>query len=184
MEPSHATVLHQDSLLESARVSTFACPASVVCSLTDLRALSYLSAFLKEIQGRQPRPKDSLSLPKTSPLLPPNIVLPLKTRPDGNCMVNAVSVAIWGTDLFSAFLRVKMTEELEGNKSWYVERLEKAHSGCGEKEFKEAVEKANVRDIYSEFIVLNSSLLKHMISLLQTSNFPRLIMLFSRISIL
>jgi len=70
-----------------------------------------------------------------------HIVLPLNTTGDGSCLLHATSRAIWGVELFSQLLRIKVAEELEENKSWYADRV-------GVEDWKEAVAQARKPNDY------------------------------------
>jgi len=70
-----------------------------------------------------------------------HFVLPLNTTGDGSCLLHACSRAIWGVELFSGLLRQKVAEELEENKSWYVERV-------GEGDWQTGVTQAKQRSAY------------------------------------
>ncbi|CAD7925281.1 unnamed protein product [Amoebophrya sp. A25] len=109
--------------------STFACPAHLACALVDFRALCYLEEFLAEMATRQPGGRA-------------HTLVPLRTAANGNCLTNAVSLAIFGSEEHSESLRTQMAAEIEQNKSWYAEKLEFAHPGAGEKELAEAVQRA------------------------------------------
>lgn len=46
--------------------------------------------------------------------------VPRLTRGDGNCLLHAVSRAIWGIELYHRFLRQRLITELENNRDWCV----------------------------------------------------------------
>jgi len=51
-------------------------------------------------------------------------VVPLRTTGDGNCLLNAVSRAIFGVEIYWELLRTLVVEELKGNFDWYKESTE------------------------------------------------------------
>jgi hypothetical protein len=58
----------------------------------------------------------------------------LRFKGDGNCLLHALSRAVWGTEIYCDVLRAKMFEELQQHHDWY-----KANSKYEEKEFETAV---------------------------------------------
>jgi hypothetical protein len=54
----------------------------------------------------------------------PKNLLPLQTTGDGNCLLNAVSRAIFGVESYCDLLRIKLERELRENLSWYKECTE------------------------------------------------------------
>eukprot|EP00656_Telonema_subtile_P006497 TRINITY_DN13005_c0_g3_i2.p1 TRINITY_DN13005_c0_g3~~TRINITY_DN13005_c0_g3_i2.p1 ORF type:complete len:652 (-),score=128.27 TRINITY_DN13005_c0_g3_i2:30-1985(-) len=50
-------------------------------------------------------------------------VRPLNTTGDGSCCLHAVSRGIWGVEIFSTVLRIKVFEELQAEADWYREKL-------------------------------------------------------------
>jgi hypothetical protein len=63
---------------------------------------------------------------------------PLKTTADGNCLVHAVSMSIFGTEVCYQMLRAMLAKELVDNKDYYCHFLD-----IGESAFTEAVEDAS-----------------------------------------
>jgi len=112
--------------IDSSRGPSFSPSIHEAFARTDFTALEYLGKFLKEIQSLHPN----------------CVALPLKTRPDGNCLLHAASVSIWGDESRSITLRSQVASELKQNEVWYTQNLEKAHPGCGRAEFAEALLKA------------------------------------------
>jgi hypothetical protein len=55
---------------------------------------------------------------RLKPLIPGKVV-PLQTTGDGNCLLHAISRAIWGVEVFSNLLRKRLHEELQTNIEWY-----------------------------------------------------------------
>eukprot|EP01102_Stenamoeba_stenopodia_P019458 TRINITY_DN7357_c0_g1_i1.p1 TRINITY_DN7357_c0_g1~~TRINITY_DN7357_c0_g1_i1.p1 ORF type:complete len:707 (+),score=140.41 TRINITY_DN7357_c0_g1_i1:242-2362(+) len=51
-------------------------------------------------------------------------VVPLRTTGDGNCLLNAVSRAIFGVEVYWELLRALVVEELKNNFDWYKESTE------------------------------------------------------------
>ena len=51
----------------------------------------------------------------------PNVVAPLQTTGDGNCLLHAVSRALWGSEIYNDLLRQLITLELQSNLDWYKE---------------------------------------------------------------
>jgi hypothetical protein len=51
--------------------------------------------------------------------LVPHKVVPLQTTGDGNCLLHAISRALWGVEQYSDLLRQAMLEELQNNAEWY-----------------------------------------------------------------
>ncbi|CAD7974191.1 unnamed protein product [Amoebophrya sp. A120] len=125
-----------EDVLRSAKIQSYACPRNQVCALVDARALGYLEGFLQEIAQRNPRS------PATNE---PAIVVPLRTSPDGNCLVNAVSIAVSGTEAHSGVLREKMAAELTDNGNWYHNKLVIAHgtAEAATKELEQAKQQAS-----------------------------------------
>ena len=48
-----------------------------------------------------------------------NIVFPLKTGGDGNCLLRAISIAMWGSENWHEILRNRMHKELIENEEFY-----------------------------------------------------------------
>ena len=46
-------------------------------------------------------------------------VFPLRTEGDGNCLLRAISRAMWGTEDWHEMLRKRMVEEIEKNDTFY-----------------------------------------------------------------
>ena len=74
----------------------------------------------------------------------PNDVVPLKTTGDGNCLLHAVSRALWGVEIYYDVLRRLMANELRSNQDWYRKIV--ISPQFVEKDFVEALEQAE-RDI-------------------------------------
>ena len=51
-------------------------------------------------------------------------VVPLRTTGDGNCLLNAVSRAIFGVEIYWELLRTLVVDELKNNFDWYKESTE------------------------------------------------------------
>jgi hypothetical protein len=51
--------------------------------------------------------------------LMPHKVVPLQTTGDGDCLLHAISRALWGVEQYSDLLRQAMLEELQNNAEWY-----------------------------------------------------------------
>jgi len=109
----------------SSRALTFDCPANAAASLCDTRATEYLAGLLSEIRAHQGW-----------------TVLPLRTLADGSCLVNAVAMAVWGSEAPAASLRAAACEELATHAAWYTALLEQAHPGRGASEHAEACARA------------------------------------------
>lgn len=52
------------------------------------------------------------------------VMVPLHTRADGNCLLHAASLAVWGIESWSIYLRHACLQELLNFKDWYVKSLE------------------------------------------------------------
>eukprot|EP00743_Colponemidia_sp_Colp-15_P008966 GILK01009783.1.p1 GENE.GILK01009783.1~~GILK01009783.1.p1 ORF type:complete len:385 (-),score=30.56 GILK01009783.1:46-1200(-) len=89
----------------------------------DQQTLAYLNEFFQEMQLNQPGTH----------------VVPVRVNGDGNCLLNAVSVAIWGSEDWSSYLRPKLVEELTEHKAWYGSKLEIALPGQGSQELESAI---------------------------------------------
>jgi hypothetical protein len=63
-------------------------------------------------------------LPKYIQQLIPIQIVPLKTTGDGNCLLHAVSRAIYGVELYYELLRGRVEEELRVNQEWYLQCTE------------------------------------------------------------
>ena len=134
-------------LQASDTTATFACPAHSVFALTDFTALNYLSEFLREIQtvNRESSFGDS-GIPQNDPALKPSfdkgsyVVTPLRTLGNGNCLPNALSLALHGHEQLATLLKQCMYEELVQNREWYRNKLEVAHPGAGDTELELAIE--------------------------------------------
>ena len=55
-----------------------------------------------------------------------------KVASDGNCILLACSLSIWGTTIFAPALRCAMRKEIDGNESWYQRTLGKSKHGVRE----------------------------------------------------
>lgn len=136
----------ETALVAQCRVSTFAVPRAAAFRQVDHRALQYLGGLCTEIAQRQPEVGDfAADLQQQHEEV---LIVPLKTRPDGNCLVNAVSMAIFGTEEHSNVLRKAVVVELEQHEPWYVSKLEIAHPDHGAKEFEEAIARAMVQSSF------------------------------------
>lgn len=62
----------------------------------------------------------------------PCALAPLQTTGDGDCVIHAVSRAMWGVELFHGVLRGKLKDELSENSAWYRERLGEFQGSEGE----------------------------------------------------
>eukprot|EP00392_Amoebophrya_sp_AT5.2_P014239 g14384.t1 len=118
------------SVLECGRLQSYACAADSAISLVDVRALCYLEEFLQEISAHQKHPNQ--------------VIVPLRTLPNGNCLVNAVSLAVSGNEASSDALREEMAKELDAYRGWYMEKLTAAHGGesLAQSEYDEALARA------------------------------------------
>ena len=108
---------------EASRHLSYACPPELVCERVDSTALEYLGDFLNEVADQQQGCR----------------VVPISTLPDGNCMMQAASIGVWGTDQHSDLLRERVNAELEEHASWYIHMLDRAHPQSGAAELHEAV---------------------------------------------
>jgi len=78
----------------------------------------------------------------------PESIIPLKTTGDGNCLLHAVSRAIWGVELYFELLRVKLHEELKNNITWY----KKAAKEFTEEDWERVLNNAARTGAHLEFI--------------------------------
>ncbi|KAH3762808.1 ubiquitin-conjugating enzyme E2 N [Pelomyxa schiedti] len=75
--------------------------------LLDSDALQYLSGRFR--QGDQ----DAI----------PQVLVPFHTTGDGNCLLHAVSMAMWGTEMYYNNLRTLMADEMTSYKEWYLPKV-------------------------------------------------------------
>jgi len=54
----------------------------------------------------------------------PEKLVPLKTTGDGNCLLHAISRAIWGVEAYHELLREQLAIELTENLDWYKKSIE------------------------------------------------------------
>ncbi|KAL6047584.1 Deubiquitinating protein VCIP135 [Balamuthia mandrillaris] len=59
------------------------------------------------------------NLPETLAKEIPERLVPLKTTGDGNCLLHAVSRALWGVELYHDLLRKRLHQELTEHQEWY-----------------------------------------------------------------
>eukprot|EP01122_Echinamoeba_exundans_P002115 TRINITY_DN12077_c0_g1_i1.p1 TRINITY_DN12077_c0_g1~~TRINITY_DN12077_c0_g1_i1.p1 ORF type:complete len:876 (-),score=199.09 TRINITY_DN12077_c0_g1_i1:2-2629(-) len=92
----------------------------------------------------------------------PDVIIPLRTTGDGNCLLHALSRAVWGTEIYCDVLRAKMFEELQQHHDWY-----KANSKYEEKEFETAVAFAGQPGAHLSFlhVLALSNLIKRPITI-------------------
>lgn len=78
----------------------------------------------------------------------PDRMIPRLTTGDGNCLLHAVSSAVWGVEIFHELLRKQLHDELTQNLEWY----KKSSTERTEDEWQRAVVDAAKHGKYLEFI--------------------------------
>lgn len=78
----------------------------------------------------------------------PDRIVPRVTAGDGNCLLHAVSTAMWGVEVFHELLRKQLYDELTANLEWY----KKSSTERSEEEWQKAVVDAAKEGKYLEFI--------------------------------
>lgn len=78
----------------------------------------------------------------------PDRMIPRLTTGDGNCLLHAVSSAVWGVEIFHDLLRKQLHDELTQNLEWY----KKSSTERTEDEWQRAVVDAAKVGKYLEFI--------------------------------
>jgi hypothetical protein len=73
----------------------------------------------------------------------PESIVPLVTTGDGNCLLHAISRAMWGVELFFLMLKQELAHELTKHEEWY-----KSTTGYEEAEWKRVVEQAESSNAY------------------------------------
>jgi len=77
----------------------------------------------------------------------PHAVVPLRTTGDGNCLLHAVSRALWGVELYYEVLRSLMAEELRTNQEWYKKVVQ-----FEELDFAQALKQADGANQHLQFL--------------------------------
>ncbi|ELR19052.1 OTUlike cysteine protease protein [Acanthamoeba castellanii str. Neff] len=78
----------------------------------------------------------------------PSNLIPLRTTGDGNCLLHAISRALFGVEVFNELLRKRMHEELRANAEWYC----KVAPQFGEEDWKRILDNAGKSGSYLEFM--------------------------------
>lgn len=76
-------------------------------------------------------------------------LVPLQTTGDGNCLLHALSRAMWGVELFWELLRKSLHEELQTNLDWYKKISAEKYE---EKEFDQILHQASEKGQHLQFI--------------------------------
>lgn len=114
--------------------STFTCPRSFVeredlfSELIDWDCVGYTTKVLHDAMT--------------------DTIIPLRTTGDGNCLLHALSRALWGSEVYCDVLRSSMYDELKNNTDWYRQNAPKFE----QKEFDEALLWAGVPSAFLGFL--------------------------------
>lgn len=77
----------------------------------------------------------------------PHNICPLTTPGDGNCLLHALSLALWGIEkYFAATLRKLLKEELIQHKPFYSTAIDKKHEDADEQGYKDAEYQAFLKE--------------------------------------
>jgi hypothetical protein len=76
-------------------------------------------------------------------------IVPLQTTGDGNCLLHALSRAMWGVEMFWELLRKSLHEELTTHLEWYKKIAAEKYE---EKEFDQILHQASEKGQHLQFI--------------------------------